>query len=324
MFLKVKVEEIVIGDRRREEMGDIQGLADSIKEFGLLHPVVIDDQKRLVAGGRRLEACKRLGWEEIEVTSLGELSEKQIRAIELEENLRRKDLTEYEKSRNMVQLAEIKAEIQKEEAKEFRPPSGQNLENGNSDKDELRPPSGQNLKNANSGGRPAEPGSIRSVAKEMGIAPQTLHEAKQHVQAVEKYPELKELPKKETIQTAKKLDQLPQPTRLEVVKKIAETKEVPPEVKGDISFMFEPGYEPPVERVKRDPVVRLRNVIYQFQILFNSVTKWHGMETAVKDNDYEDLVYVSNNLTSMIEVMNQWKAIVSAEIKNNGKIRRIK
>jgi hypothetical protein len=142
--------------------------------------------------------------------------------------------------------------------------------------------------------------------------------------AVEKYPELKEFPKKETIQTAKKLDQMPEPTRLEVAKKIAETKEVPPEVKGDISFMFEPGYEPPVERVKRDPVVRLRNVIYQFQILFNSVTKWHGMETAVKDNDYEDLVYVSNSLTSMIEVMNRWQAIVSTEIKNNGKIRRIK
>jgi hypothetical protein len=320
MFLKVKVEEIIIGDRRREEMGDIQGLADSIKEFGLLHPVVIDNQKRLVAGGRRLEACKRLGWEEIEATFFGELSENRLKEIELEENVRRKDLTESERSKNLVKLMEIAKEVILEE-------NVFSAQQKNSTNDVLE----ENVFHAarenstNERGRPpADKVPLRMISERVGIPENTLRDAKAHDQAVKKYPELKEFPKKETIQTAKKLDQMPEPTRLEVVKKIAETKEVPPEVKGDISFMYEPGYEPPVERVKRDPVVRLRNVIYQFQILFNSVTKWHGMETAVQDNDYEDLVYVANSLTSMIDVMNQWKAIVSTEIKNNGKIRRIK
>jgi ParB-like nuclease domain len=42
-------------------------LADSIAEAGLLHPVLVMPEGRLIAGQRRLEACHVLGWSEVPV-----------------------------------------------------------------------------------------------------------------------------------------------------------------------------------------------------------------------------------------------------------------
>lgn len=119
----VPVEAIVVGDRRREDLGDIAALAASISRHGLLHPIVVDEQTRLVAGGRRLAAAKQLGWARIEIRRLGDLTDTELREIELEENVRRKDLTEYERSRQMVALAQVAAEIDRAE---FRAPDAHN------------------------------------------------------------------------------------------------------------------------------------------------------------------------------------------------------
>ena len=40
MILKIK--DIKIGQRVRDEYGDMQALADSVREHGLLHPIVVD------------------------------------------------------------------------------------------------------------------------------------------------------------------------------------------------------------------------------------------------------------------------------------------
>jgi ParB-like chromosome segregation protein Spo0J len=71
-----------------------------------MQPIVVDDDNNLVAGERRLVACKALGWGEIEVKSLGELTPRELCIIELEENIRRKDLTEYETSKVLVEYVE--------------------------------------------------------------------------------------------------------------------------------------------------------------------------------------------------------------------------
>ncbi len=44
-------------------------LADSIREYGLIQPIVVrrmNDHYELIAGERRLRACKRIGWKEID------------------------------------------------------------------------------------------------------------------------------------------------------------------------------------------------------------------------------------------------------------------
>ena len=182
----LKISDVKIGQRVRDEYGDMEALADSIKEHGLLHPIVVDSDYNLIAGCRRLFACERIGLTEIEAKVLEDISEKELRVLELEENIRRKDLTELEKSKNLVELAEIKEQELMERAKqEFCTESVRNA------------------------GRPKALASIGSIAHEMGIPKQSLYDAKQHVKAVAEFPPLADLPKYQAMETAKELRKAP-------------------------------------------------------------------------------------------------------------------
>ena len=57
----IDIRDIQIGTRFRKEYGDVEGLAKSISETGLLHPVVLDNENRLITGLLRIEAYRRLG-----------------------------------------------------------------------------------------------------------------------------------------------------------------------------------------------------------------------------------------------------------------------
>lgn len=64
--MEVSIDSIVVENRFRQDMGDMQALQDSIKANGLLQPIGVDKDRRLVFGGRRLAACKALGLVTIE------------------------------------------------------------------------------------------------------------------------------------------------------------------------------------------------------------------------------------------------------------------
>jgi len=99
----VLVADIVDTDRQRKDYGDITELARSIKQYGIIQPIVVTRRSLevvLVAGGRRLAACRYLGiinlvhardfiWREELNNDSNQL---QLQAVELEENLRRKEL----------------------------------------------------------------------------------------------------------------------------------------------------------------------------------------------------------------------------------------
>ena len=63
---RISIADIKIHKRAREEVLEIEELAESIKRFGLLNPIIVDTNYILVAGYRRLEAAKRLGWSSID------------------------------------------------------------------------------------------------------------------------------------------------------------------------------------------------------------------------------------------------------------------
>jgi ParB family chromosome partitioning protein len=67
-----RITEIIVDLCFRHDLGDLQELAESIREFGLLRPLLITRDYHLVAGRRRLEAYKLLGWETIPVNVIGE------------------------------------------------------------------------------------------------------------------------------------------------------------------------------------------------------------------------------------------------------------
>jgi N6-adenosine-specific RNA methylase IME4 len=61
------IKDILVGSRHRHDLGNIVELARSIEEVGLLHPIVIRPDGTLIAGKRRLEAGKAIGWQSIPV-----------------------------------------------------------------------------------------------------------------------------------------------------------------------------------------------------------------------------------------------------------------
>lgn len=97
--MKIAIDLIKVEDdiRIRKEIGNLQPLIDSISKVGLINPILIDEQSNLVAGFRRLEACKKLKMEEVEVKIVefgGDLMK--MLDVEVAENFFRKDFTPEE------------------------------------------------------------------------------------------------------------------------------------------------------------------------------------------------------------------------------------
>ena len=64
----------------------IRQLAASIEEFGFTNPVLIDSNRRIVAGHGRVDAAKLLGLDSVPVICLDDLTEAQIRAYVIADN----------------------------------------------------------------------------------------------------------------------------------------------------------------------------------------------------------------------------------------------
>ncbi len=165
--MRIEIDKIRVGERRREDFGDIAGLAESIRQYGLLHPIVVDDEMNLVAGERRLRACQSLGWNDIEASPLGLLTDAERREIELEENEKRKDLTPYERAKNMVARVEAAAEVLRDET------------------DSL-PNLGNESKRQRGGQQKAD--AEKRIAERIAVPQQSINRAKHHVETADAFP----------------------------------------------------------------------------------------------------------------------------------------
>ena len=92
----VPVADIKVKKRVRKDMGDISALADSMKRFGQICPIVISKKNILIAGGRRLEAARSLGWRTINAVIAEVPDELSKLEYEVEENIQRRDFTQKE------------------------------------------------------------------------------------------------------------------------------------------------------------------------------------------------------------------------------------
>lgn len=104
--MKINIDEIRIIDRKRNA-GDIIQLSASINEIGLLQPITVTSDFRLIAGLHRLTACKYLGWKEIIVNVVDYNSEILSELAEIDENLIRNELTQFDKSIQTSRRKEI-------------------------------------------------------------------------------------------------------------------------------------------------------------------------------------------------------------------------
>ena len=93
--------------RRSFDEAELAGLAASIKENGLLQPVTVrrtgPDRYELVAGERRLRACKLAGMDKVPAI-IRDCEDSQTAALGLLENIQRADLDPFEQARGLRDL----------------------------------------------------------------------------------------------------------------------------------------------------------------------------------------------------------------------------
>ena len=93
----VKLADIICEDRAREDLGDIDGLVQSIKDKGVIQPITISGEGKLLAGGRRYTAASLCGLDTIPCIVREDVSAIDAKEIELIENVYRKDFTWQER-----------------------------------------------------------------------------------------------------------------------------------------------------------------------------------------------------------------------------------
>jgi ParB family chromosome partitioning protein len=93
----------------RKDFGDLTELTESIKEKGILEPVLVrpkDGQFEIVAGERRYRAAKLAGLTEIPCIEY-DVPDNEALELSIIENIQRKDLDIYEQSYSLKSLSEI-------------------------------------------------------------------------------------------------------------------------------------------------------------------------------------------------------------------------
>ena len=104
----VSVNEIkVTPGRRALDTEKIEELVKSIKDLGLINPITITADNKLVAGAHRLQAFKDMGLEEIPVTYLKTENEMLVELAEIDENLIRSNLHYLENGQALLRRKEI-------------------------------------------------------------------------------------------------------------------------------------------------------------------------------------------------------------------------
>lgn len=86
--------------RKKFDEGSINELSDSIKQYGVIQPIVVckkDEHYEIVTGERRWRAAKKAGLKEIPVV-VREYTKQEIMAISLIENIQRQDLNPIEEA----------------------------------------------------------------------------------------------------------------------------------------------------------------------------------------------------------------------------------
>jgi DNA modification methylase len=92
-LIDIQIEYRAVGDLaldprnpRQHSQRQVNQIADSIREFGFVMPVVIDDTSQVVIGHGRVLAAKKLGMPRIPVVEIRHLSKGQLKALRIADN----------------------------------------------------------------------------------------------------------------------------------------------------------------------------------------------------------------------------------------------
>ena len=103
----IEISTIAIDPGRRAALPeDVQKMADSMAEIGLVNPITIDKRHTLIAGLHRLEAAKLLGWTKIEC-NVSDLEGLAAELAEIDENFVRCELPTIEHNDVVLRRKEL-------------------------------------------------------------------------------------------------------------------------------------------------------------------------------------------------------------------------
>lgn len=112
----VEISKIKVSNRIRKDFGNIEELAADIKQNSLLNPVTVvatpEGDYQLIAGERRLRACKSIGMTSISANAIAVKDAEQALRIEIAENENRKEFSFSERmewARRLEDIEKLKA-----------------------------------------------------------------------------------------------------------------------------------------------------------------------------------------------------------------------
>lgn len=107
--LDVPIDAIIVDNRAREDYGNLEELAANLRKTdGVIQPITVSRDLRLLAGGRRLAASRVAGFSTIAAVIRELDDEANAKEIELFENIYRKDLTWQERAKLEREIYELK------------------------------------------------------------------------------------------------------------------------------------------------------------------------------------------------------------------------
>jgi len=101
-----KIDEVKLESSYLRLDTDVTMLKKSVESIGLIHPVTVNQDNELIAGARRFQAAKELGWEEIPVQVVDQNALVQ-ELISIDENLVRAPLGQLDLERSLNRGREI-------------------------------------------------------------------------------------------------------------------------------------------------------------------------------------------------------------------------
>lgn len=84
-------------------------VANSIREFGFINPIVVDNNGVVIVGHTRLEASRVLGYQEVPVIVAAHLNENQVKAFRIMDN-KSGEVAEWDYSKLLGEIEDLKVD----------------------------------------------------------------------------------------------------------------------------------------------------------------------------------------------------------------------
>jgi len=118
----IPIEKVVTNQLQpRKDMGDLSELTESIREKGVIEPVIVRPKEghyEIIAGERRFRAAQQAGMTEIPCIE-HDIPDNEALELSIVENIQRKDLNVFEQAQSIMSLAEMYGYSHEEIAKKI-------------------------------------------------------------------------------------------------------------------------------------------------------------------------------------------------------------